>query len=121
MSCMSVIPALVPHRESVEDLTVRLPLGHELIHQSDRTRVVRRFKQVNHLVNDNVLKAFTRLSGEIGIQSNGARAVITATPFRLHSLDEESPYSHPQQLLPFLDQWGNRLAQLLAMPFFDDR
>lgn len=67
MSWISVIPALVPHGQPVENVAVGLPLGHELIHQSDKTRVVRRFKQVNRLVNDNVLKAFTRLSGEIGI------------------------------------------------------
>jgi hypothetical protein len=41
MSWMSVIPALVPHRQSVDDVAVGLPLGHELIHQSHKARVVR--------------------------------------------------------------------------------
>ena len=78
-----------------------LPLGHELIHQGHKARVVCRFEQMSHLVNNNVFEAFPRLSGEIGIQSDRARAVIAATPFGLHSLDEEPPHRYPKQPPPF--------------------
>jgi len=66
-----------------------LPLAHELIHQRDEARVVRRFEEVRHLVNENVFEAFPRLSDEIGIQSDRTPTVVTATPLRLHSLDEK--------------------------------
>jgi len=46
---------------------MRLPFGHELIHQRHKAGVVRRFEQVEHLVDDDIFKAFHRLSGEIGI------------------------------------------------------
>jgi hypothetical protein len=88
MSWMSVIPFLVPHGQPVEGVAVGLPLEHELIHQRHKAGVVRRFEQVNHLVDDNIFKTFHGLSREIGIQSNGASVVIAAAPFRLHSLDE---------------------------------
>ena len=117
---MSVIPALMPHRQSIYDLAVGLPLGHELIHQGHEARVVRRFEQVDHLVNDDVFEAFPRLPGEVGIQSDRARTVIAATPFRLHSLDEEPTHPDPYQPLPFFNQWKNRLPELLTMPFFND-
>jgi hypothetical protein len=75
---------------------VRLPPGHELIHQRDEPLIVGRFEQVCHFVNDYVPKASPWLFGEIGIQSDSGRAVIAATPFRLHSLHEQLPhrYSH---------------------------
>jgi hypothetical protein len=101
---MSVIPALVAHWQSVEDIAVGLPLGHELIHQGHKARIVSWFEQVNHLVDDNIFKTFQWLSGEIGIQSNGAGAIIAATPFRLHPLDENSPHPYPYQPLPFFNQ-----------------
>ena len=94
---MSVIPALV-----LRSLTVRLPLGQKLIHQSYEPRIVRWFEQMNHLVDDDIFKAFDRLSGEISIQPKGACPFIAATPFRLHSLNEESLHSNAQQTLPFL-------------------
>jgi hypothetical protein len=97
-----------------------LPLGHVPIHQIHEARVVRRFEEVNHLVNDNVLKAFPRLSGEVRIQSDGPGAVVAATPFRLHSLNEKSPHPYTHQPFPFVDQWRDGFPQLLAMPFLDD-
>jgi hypothetical protein len=62
----------VPHRQSVQELTVRLPLGQKLIHQSYEPRIVRWFEQMNHLVDDDIFKAFDRLSGEISIRPKGA-------------------------------------------------
>jgi hypothetical protein len=99
---------------------VRLPLGHELIHQSHKTSVVCRFEQVRHLVDDNVLEALPRLSGKIGIQSNGGRPVIAAAPFSLHSLEEEPLYPYTHQPLPFFNQRWNGTPQLAAMPSFKD-
>jgi hypothetical protein len=63
----SVIPALVPYRQSVEGVAVGSPLRHELMQQRHEALVVRGFEQVNHLVNHNVFEAFPRLPGEIGI------------------------------------------------------
>lgn len=48
---------------------MRLPFGHELIHQRHKARIVFRLEQVNHLMDDNIFKTFHRLSGEISIQS----------------------------------------------------
>jgi hypothetical protein len=55
----------VPHRQSIEDLTVGLPLGHELIHQfhemcdwawririSNLPRISSSFAQLTHAVRD---------------------------------------------------------------------
>jgi hypothetical protein len=93
MSWMSIIPALVAYRQSIECVAVGLPLRHELIHQRHKALVVRGFEQVKHLVNQNVFEAFLRLSGEIGIQSDRTRAVIATPPLGLHPLDE-----NPSQL-----------------------
>src|SRR5947207_2512926 len=81
---------------------------------------MRRFEQVGHLMDDNIFKTFHRLSGEIGIQPNGAPAVIAAAPFRLHSLDEEPLHPDSHQSLPFFDQWWNSRPHQLTMPFFYD-
>lgn len=96
----SVIPTFVANRQPVQDLAVGLPPRHELIHQSHEAGVVTGFEQVSHLVDDNVFEAFDRLSSQIGIQSNYSHAMIAATPFCLHSLNEEplQPYLH--QSLP---------------------
>jgi hypothetical protein len=47
----------MPDRKPVQCLAQGLPLGHEPIHQRYKVRVVRRFEQVNHLVDDNVFEA----------------------------------------------------------------
>jgi hypothetical protein len=62
---ISVIPALVPHRQSVEDVAVELPLRHELIHQCHKALVMRWFEQVDHLVDDNIFKTLVALSGHL--------------------------------------------------------
>jgi hypothetical protein len=108
-------PNPLSHGEPVENVAHRLPLGHKLVHQGYKTCVVRWFEQVNHLVDDNIFKTPDRLSGEIGIQPNGARAVIAATPFRLHALDEVFPHPYAHQPLPSFNQWRNGLPQLLAI------
>jgi hypothetical protein len=99
---------------------VGLPPRHELIHQRHKALVVRGFDQVSHLVDDDIFKAFPRLSSKIGIQSDGPHAVIAATPFRLHSLHEESAHAYPHQSLPFFDQWRDGIPQLLSVPFLED-
>jgi hypothetical protein len=88
------------HRETVQCLTQHMPPGHEPIHQSEEMFVVRRLKQVNHLVDDNILKTILRFFSEVGIQSDCARAVITAPPLRFHSLDEQSLYLNAYRPLP---------------------
>jgi hypothetical protein len=48
MSWMSIIPALVAYRQSIECVAVGLPLRHALIHQRHKALVVRGFEQVKH-------------------------------------------------------------------------
>ena len=66
-SRQSVSPILVPDWQTVECFAVGLPFGHEAVHESNEAGVVRRFQQVDHLVNDDVFEAFWRLSSQIGV------------------------------------------------------
>lgn len=61
-----------------------LPLRHGAIHQSDEASIVRRLKQVHHLMDDDVLKALDRLLGLVRIQSNAGGSGIAASPSRFH-------------------------------------
>lgn len=51
----------MPYRQPIEDFPTRLPFRHELVHQRKETFVMCWFYQMNHLVNDNVFKALSRL------------------------------------------------------------
>jgi DNA invertase Pin-like site-specific DNA recombinase len=46
---------------------------------------------MSHLVNHDVFEAFSRFLCKISVQTYCAGSVIAASPFRLHSLDEEPP------------------------------
>ena len=90
----SIIPALVSNWKSVQEVAVELPLRHELIHQSDKTRVVRTFKQVNHLVDDNELKAGVGLLREFEVEPDATSLGVAASPTGLHPSDLPLGYLH---------------------------
>jgi hypothetical protein len=53
--------------ELVQGLFPVPPVRHELVHQSDKARIMGRLEQVNHLVQDEVLEAFRRLLAQLGV------------------------------------------------------
>ena len=112
----SVLPVLVPHGQAIEQLPVLLPLWHVAIHQSDEASIVRRLKQMHHLVDDDVLKALRWFFGQVRIQSNTGRCRVAAPPTRFHPLNEKSLDRNPQMRLPSRNQVWNLKPQLLSVP-----
>jgi hypothetical protein len=53
----------VPHWKSIQLGTAKPPVRHELFHQVDESIIVSRFKDVDHLMHNNVLKTFDWLFG----------------------------------------------------------
>jgi len=53
----SVLPLFVAQGCAVEFLAVKVPQGHETMHIGNETLVVMAFEQVDHFMDDDVLKA----------------------------------------------------------------
>jgi len=71
---VSVCPLLMSHWKAVESLPVKLPPGHESIHQCHKAVVVSGFEQMNHFVHDDVFQTFWRLLGQFGVKANRLKA-----------------------------------------------
>ena len=82
---------------------------------------MRRFQQVNHLVQDDIFEALFRLLGELGVQANGAGGRIAAAPLGLHLLYEEAADLDVKPWLPSLDQRWDRGLEHPAVPLGHDR
>ena len=95
-------------------------MRQELIHQRYEAVVVSGLHQVDHFVHDDVLEALRRLFGQIRIQPDAPELGPAASPFRFHPLRKESLHLYANDRLPFADQGGNCLLELLAIPFFEN-
>lgn len=71
---------------------------------------VRRFDQMDHFMNDHILKQVTRLLGQFRVEPNMSLAMIAATPFGLHTLQEVAIDLHTDTWLPVFDQGRNGLV-----------
>ena len=81
---------LVSDRQSVENVPVISPLGHEVVHTFYEQMVMRRFEQVGHFVHQDVFQALPWFLGQLGVQSDRSRCVIATAPLGLHGLNENA-------------------------------
>ena len=86
------------------------------IHESNEALVVRRLKQVDQLVHHDVFQAFGWLLGEVGVQPYVTGYGRATAPLCLHSLHEYPLCFHTERLLPFLQQCGYGVPDLLSIP-----
>jgi len=112
----SLLPIRVTDGQTVQPLSMELPLGHEMIHQRDKVRVVRRLEQVRHFMHHDVFEALLWLLRQLSIEANRKRARIAASPLSLHTLHEEACHVHPHECFPFDDQRRRDLLELVAIP-----
>ena len=118
---ISTAPILMPHRQAVEDVAVKPPLGYELIHHSDKAGVVRRLEQMDHFVHDDVLEAFLGLFCEFRIQADGAGSRVAAAPFGLHLLHKKSVHRNRKPRLPNFDQGRKGALEEVSIPACNHR
>jgi len=81
-------------RRSVQLLTVSPPQRQVLVHLPLEPFVVMSLQEVNHLMHNDVLKAFTWFLGQFCIQANRLGGRIAAPPLGLHPLYEEPFHPH---------------------------
>src|ERR1035441_10775360 len=81
---------------------------------------MRRLKQVDQLVHDEVLHALPRLFGQLGIEPNRLASVVAAAPFCFHVLDEQSLHRNTEDWRPSRDDWYRGLTQDAPVPFLKD-
>jgi hypothetical protein len=86
----------VAHRQTIEALPQQLPSRHELIHQCDEMRVVRRFDHMQHFMHQNVFEAFVRLLRDFRVETNGSRSRICSFPISSSFADEDAIHPHTQ-------------------------
>ena len=82
---------------------------------------MRRFHEVQHLMNHYVLEQVLRLLHEFRIEPYGVGAVIAATPLRLHPLEVVASHIDTQLRRPLCDQFPDGLMQKGLVPFVHDR
>ena len=107
--------------KAVEQIPCGRPAWHEEVHKFDEFRSVRGFKKVNHLVQDDVIKALPGLFGEFGVQANGAGGRVAAAPSCFHMLHVEFPHRDIEPWLPHADQRRSRTPEKMPIPACDDR
>ena len=112
-----VIPFLVTDRQAVENITVVLPLGHELIQHGHETLVVGMLSKMGHFMDDDVLQALPWLACKRGIQADGRLVRVAAPPLGLHPAHKEPLDVHRHDALPLLDKRLGRGAQFITVPF----
>jgi hypothetical protein len=74
----------MPEGAAVEFVAEQAPLREVVVHQADEGVVVGGFKQVHHLVDDDVFKAFWRFFGEFGVEQDAAALRIARAPTGFH-------------------------------------
>ena len=77
-----------------------LPVRHEVVHVGLKNFVVSRFQNVNHLMNDDVFKAFSRFPGKVGIQTDRSCRRVAASPAGFHPLNIEVCNGHADFRFP---------------------
>jgi hypothetical protein len=60
--------------------------------------------KVRHFMHHYIFKTLRRLLREIGIEADGLRRGVAASPLGLHFLDEEFLHLHAYHWLPLCDQ-----------------
>ena len=76
------------HGQPVQHFSVKLPLRHELLHQSDETSIVSGFEKMRHLMHHNVFEAFQRFLRKFGVEPDAAGDRIATAPLGLHPAHE---------------------------------
>jgi len=92
------------HGQPVQHFPVKLPLRHELIHQSHEAAIVNGFEEMNHLMNNDVFEAFARFLRKFGVEPDAAGDRTATAPLGLHPLHEEPFHFHADYRFPFFDQ-----------------
>ena len=106
----------MPNRQAVQPLPLILPLRHELIHQRNKTCVMRRLDKMHHLMHEYVFEAVFRLLGKFSIKPDRVCARITASPFGFHLPDKNAFHVHANQWCPARNYFGRGCLELLPIP-----
>ena len=72
-------------------------------------------KVMGHFMDDDVLQAVWILLGEFDVEPDMASLAVARTPLRFHAADAPLRHFEIKLLLPFRDEVGQRLAQLLPI------
>jgi len=101
---ISVYPSLMMHGQPIQHFPEKLPLRHELIHQSHEAAIVSSFEEMDHFMNHDIFQTFTWLLGQFRIETDAFGVTVATSPLGLHALYEEPLHLHTHDRLPFRDQ-----------------
>jgi hypothetical protein len=83
-------PHLVRERQGVEFGAGFSPRGEMLAEEFNKSFAVRRFDEMKHFVDDDVLKQIAGLLHQLGIQPDVSGAMVAAAPSGFHALEKHS-------------------------------
>src|ERR1700693_3054154 len=101
---MSVSPFLMANGQPIQCLPPATPMRHESIHQYNELRAMSRFKNVNHLMDNDIFEAFAWFLREICVQPDAASVRVAAPPFRLHLLYKDALHRYAHHGRPLRDK-----------------
>jgi hypothetical protein len=87
------------------------PAGVELLKQGDETLIMGGFEQVEHFMNNDVLKQVTGLFYQFGVEPDMATLGVATTPSGFHALQKISADLDPDAGFPTGDERWNGLMQ----------
>lgn len=96
------------------------PVRKMLVEQGDEALVVAAAHEVRQFVEHDVFEALWMLARKLGIQAHGPPIRVRASPFGLHATDECSVRLHAQQGLPFGQDGGQGVLNLVSVPALQD-
>ena len=113
---VSIHPILMSDWQMIENVALKLPVGHELVHQSHKAAVVRRLEQMHHFMHYDIFQAFRWLFSQFRIEPNASGNRVATPPSRFHPLDKNPRHLHAQQWLPFCDKRRQSQPELFSVP-----
>src|SRR5271165_169929 len=121
VSSPPLIPTVRACRQRVEQASYAQPVGHKAIHDCDKLVAVGRFKQMNHLVQNDIFETLFGLLREFGIETYATGKRVAATPLSFHVLHVELPHGDVEPWFPRGNQRRNRSLEELAIPACEHR
>ena len=93
----------MPYWQAVEGFLAVLPVREVPIQERAKAGIMAGLNDMDHLVDDEVLEAFARLTGQFAVKADGLPRGAATSPLGLHPLNEESLNLHSDDWLPFFD------------------
>ena len=100
----SNIPIFVRKRFGVQFVPHQPPMRKQPVHQSDELIRMVSFKEVGHLMDDDVVQALGRLFDQLQIEPYAPRFDVTGAPLGFHPLDAPSWSGDLHRGGPLLDE-----------------